>query len=54
MPFTIHPDQKPSDDESIWEDVVRRAQLAELECKTHAENVRCAAIFQRQNCKQLQ
>ena len=24
MPFTIHPDQKPSDDESIWVEVVRR------------------------------
>lgn len=53
MPFTIHPDQKPSDDESYWrrymcQDVEANAKLAAMECKNHAENVRCAAIMQRQ------
>jgi len=52
MPFTIHPDQKPSDDESYWrryycDEVEADARCAAELCKTHAENVRCDIILQR-------
>lgn len=46
MPFTIHPNQKPSDDEKYWkryiEEVETRSQAAAVECHAHAENVRVA------------
>lgn len=49
MPFTIHPDQKPSDDEAYWkryiEDTEARNALAVHECHLHAENVRTASIL---------
>lgn len=56
MPFTIHPDQKPSDDESYWrsyycQKTAMDAAVAAEGCKLHAENVRVAAILQRLNCK---
>lgn len=50
MPFTIHPDQKPSDDESLWLAAIamtqkERDRLAVAECNLHAENVRCARLL---------
>ncbi len=46
MPFTIHPDQKPSDDEDYWrrfiEETENRARAAAVECHQHAENARTA------------
>lgn len=51
MPFTIHPDQKPSDDESLWiaaicAETAARAKAAEADCKLHAQNVRTARLLQ--------
>lgn len=51
MPFTIHPDQKPSDDELFWEAVIaeqkERDKTAATLCRLHADNVRLSVIFRK-------
>ena len=47
MPHTIHPDQKPSDDETFWIERVKQENALAVEtCKTHAENVRVAKYIE--------
>lgn len=52
MPFTIHPDQKPSDDESLWvaalcAETTARAKAAAADCLLHAQNVRTDRVLSR-------
>lgn len=51
MPFTIHPDQKPSDNEAYWrryiEETENRAKAAAVDCHLHAENARTARLIGR-------
>lgn len=42
MAFTVHPKQKPSDDETIWNNA-----LAVSLCKLHAENVRVKIALEK-------
>lgn len=48
MPFTIHPDQKPSDDESYWRRYIEEENKAAAAlCNLHAENVRVALAIKK-------
>lgn len=51
MPFTIHQDQKPSDDEQYWRRYIEatetRNKAAAVDCHLHAENVRADILLGR-------